>query len=135
MAQQKGIIKASGTLGGITFFQLHGKYYLRKKTSLNKERILKDPAYALFRLHASLHGTSASIAKPLYWLLPQNKRKHHVFGKLTAFVKALLKQGKTLHDIITAFKKEYLGITEIKEKAGMIRKAILLKDKLQSQPF
>src|SRR5437764_2293466 len=120
MARQIRIIRATGTIDGLTFYRLAGKYYLRRKSSLTKERIKKDKAYELFRWHSSLHGAAAKIARPLYWMLPQKKRKHSVFGKLTAFVKALIKEGRTLHEIIAAFKREYLGIVERMKKGGMM---------------
>ena len=65
MARQIGIIRATGTIDGLTFYRLAGKYYLRRKSSLTKERIKKDKAYELFRWHSSLHGAAAKIVRGL----------------------------------------------------------------------
>ena len=123
MARQIGLVRATGTIDGLTFYEMMGVHYVRRKSSLTKERIKKDKAYALFRWHSSLHGAAAKVAKPLYWMLPEKKRKHHMFGKLTAFVKGLMREGKSAEEIVEIFKWEYLGIREEKEKIGMVRRA------------
>src|ERR1700744_5048572 len=95
MARQTGILRLKGTMGGLTFYQMMERYYVRRKSSLTRERVRKDKAYALFRWHADLHGQAARVAKPLYWLLPEGKRTHQGFGKVTAFVKGLMREGES----------------------------------------
>src|SRR5437764_13864045 len=119
MARHIGIIRATGTIDGLTFYRLMGKFYVRRRSSLTKERIKKDRAYELFRWHSSLHGAAAKIARPLYWMLPERKRKHHVFGKLTAFVKALLKEGKSVYEVLEVFRWGWVGVSELEVKRGV----------------
>src|SRR5437764_9894714 len=139
MARHIGIIRATGTIDGLTFYRLMGKFYVRRRSSLTKERIKKDRAYELFRWHSSLHGAAAKIARPLYWMLPERKRRHHVFGRLTAFVKALLREGKSVYEVVEVFRREWLGMREVKEKIGMMRKAVIgfggLKEVKECLPF
>lgn len=45
MAKATGIIKIEGTLDGLTFYKKDGVYYVRKKSGVSRERILKEPNF------------------------------------------------------------------------------------------
>lgn len=50
MAKQAGMFPFRGTLGNITFYKsADGEFRIRQKTSLDQQRILKDPSYKRFR--------------------------------------------------------------------------------------
>ena len=45
MAQQKGIIKLDGTIGGITFYKSKDGYLAREKGGVSADKIANDPAF------------------------------------------------------------------------------------------
>lgn len=49
MAKQKGIIKIVGTLDELTFYRTRNGYAVRRKTSLDKQRVATDPAFVRTR--------------------------------------------------------------------------------------
>lgn len=65
MATQKGIIKFTGLLGGISFYKSRHAYYARKKSSLDAKRVKTDKAFAPLMLHASEFGAVARLNKAL----------------------------------------------------------------------
>jgi len=109
MAKQTGIIKVRGTVGGITFYKLNGDYYARKKTSLNKERVLRDVAFAGSRRSSGLFGTAAKIAKVIYRRLPVQKKGHGVIGMLTSKANRMLHEGMPADDALELLLEKYVG--------------------------
>ena len=65
MAKQTGPIPLSGTLGGVTFYNLDGKNYARLARQLSKRRMKQDPAFARTRENSSEFG-QASKAGALF---------------------------------------------------------------------
>jgi hypothetical protein len=49
MAKASGIIKIEGTVEDLTFYKKEGKNFVRKKSSISKERIANDPNYVRTR--------------------------------------------------------------------------------------
>jgi len=109
MAKQIGFVKVSGTIGGITFYKLNGGYYARRKSSLDKERVLRDAAFAGSRRSSALFGTAAKIAKVVYRRMPIQKKGHGVIGKLTAKANGLLHEGLEANDVLELLLGQYVG--------------------------
>lgn len=65
MAKNIGLIKISGKVGDLQFFQKDGKTYVGLSSSVSKDRIMKDPAYQRTRENMSEFGASASISKAI----------------------------------------------------------------------
>jgi hypothetical protein len=64
MAKQKGIIKLRGTIGDITFFKTKdGDMFAREKSSVDGDRILKDPAFIRTRENGKEFGAAGRDAK------------------------------------------------------------------------
>ena len=63
MAKQEGIIRFTGTMGGITFTKNEDGYIARQKTTLDGNRIATDPNYARTRENNSEFGGAANAAK------------------------------------------------------------------------
>ena len=95
MKEQKGALRLTGTAkhSDITFYERDGVFLWRKKTSLTKERVKKDPAFARSRRASDAFGKASILAKKVYWQLPEEKRKHRMFGQVTKFACKLLKEG------------------------------------------
>jgi hypothetical protein len=65
MAQQKGILPLKGTIGNINFYKTKDGYLAREKTSINKERIANDPAFARTRENGAEFGRAGQAGKVL----------------------------------------------------------------------
>lgn len=66
MAQQKGIIKLKGTIGGITFYKTSADGHLaREKGGIEAERIANDPAFQRTRENNSEFGRAGRAGKTL----------------------------------------------------------------------
>ncbi|THU34949.1 hypothetical protein FAM09_23455 [Niastella caeni] len=65
MAKQESIIEIKGTIGKLSFYKTEDGYMIRKKTSLSKERIAKDPAYARTRETMDMFAKAGAAGKLL----------------------------------------------------------------------
>ncbi len=65
MAQQKGILPLKGTIGNINFYKSKDGYMAREKTSVTKERIANDPAFARTRENGAEFGRAGQAGKLL----------------------------------------------------------------------
>lgn len=100
MARQKGHFFIQGTIGNFTYYELNGKYYVKKKSSVCKERLLKSPEYKNTRKNMSLFGEAARIASEYYKEIDEKKKHSKLFGTLVAKVKALLVSGKNREEVL-----------------------------------
>ena len=94
MARQIGILKFSGTLYGLTFYKLDGLYYVRRKTSLDRKRVMHDPCFAASRQCMSRFGLASRIAKQVYHKLPERKKRPGLFGRMTGKASRMLFTGE-----------------------------------------
>jgi hypothetical protein len=62
MAKQTGILQVSGNLGNINFYQAAGGSYARRKTSLDRERVLTDPQFERTRENFTEFGMASRAA-------------------------------------------------------------------------
>ena len=65
MAQQKGIIKLNGTIGGITFYKSQDGYLAREKGGVSAERIANDPNFQRTRENGAEFGRAGKAGKLL----------------------------------------------------------------------
>jgi hypothetical protein len=65
MAKQHGSIKLTGQLGGISFYEMDGNYYARRKTAHSAERIRTDPKFAKTYRNGLDFGTASRASKLL----------------------------------------------------------------------
>jgi hypothetical protein len=63
MAKTSSIIKIRGSLGGMTFYEQDGVELVRETGGVDKERIMKDPAYKRTRENMKEFGGAAKIGK------------------------------------------------------------------------
>lgn len=63
MGRQKSFIKLEGTFDDLTFYERSGKQLVRKKGSLDKDRILKDPNFKRTRENMQEFGGAARVSK------------------------------------------------------------------------
>lgn len=105
MARQSGPIYLTGTIDSITFYKMGGQYLARKKSSLNRKQFHKDPRFARSRKSALAFGDASKLASAIYWKLPKEQRGKGVVNQLTGQVGRLLKEGKTMEDIIKHYQQ------------------------------
>lgn len=115
MAKQIGAIKIVGTIDGVTFYIMQGVHYARRKSSLDRKRIIRDPRFQRFRECSKVFGRASKLASQLYRLLPKELRKHGVHGKLTGEFNLLFREGKVSEEAVEIMMKKYLNVEIEKE--------------------
>lgn len=65
MSKQKGLIKLTGNIGGVSFYSSNGEYYARMAGGPTKERIQSDPNFARTRENNAEFGGAAKVGKAL----------------------------------------------------------------------
>lgn len=93
MAKQAGLIKITGTIDNITFYEMNGNFYCRMKSSLTKRRFMTDPAFANSRRNARWFGEASKSASRIYRQLPFQQRGHGVFPALVGRIYKMKRQG------------------------------------------
>lgn len=129
MAKQCGIIRITGTIGGICFYKMHGEYLARAKSSLSGKRVKKDPVFKKTMEYAGLLGRSSKLAAKLKTGLTRQQRKTIHHGKLTGRIQCLLKEGKTEEDILAMLRPDLLPETSSSEAKVTIK--VKTEDKTQ----
>lgn len=128
MAKQSGIIKITGTIDDITFYQMGGIYYARMKSSLTGKRFWNDKAFEGARKSALALGQASPMASRLYRTISKEYKSRSLFCKITGEIKLLILAGHTDHEIISWFLSVYhdarLTITyEVSENMQPLKKA------------
>ena len=93
MAKQSGPVYITGTVAGICYYKLNGKFYARRASTLSRKRVKNAPAFALTRKYASLMAEASKLAAEVYRPIPRSKRKHALYRAMTGQAMALLKKG------------------------------------------
>jgi hypothetical protein len=65
MANQKSFLKVQGTIGGLTFYQMNGKDFIKRAGGVSKERILNDPRFKRTRENNQEFSGAAKVAKAI----------------------------------------------------------------------
>lgn len=104
MAEQTGMIRMKGTVAGVCFFKLNGKYYARKKSSLSSKRVKKDPSFHETMKYAGLFAKASVIGSTVYQLLQKEKRGRKVYQQLTGKAMKLLKEGLSEKEVMSILK-------------------------------
>lgn len=93
MAKQSGPVFITGTVAGICYYKLNGKFYARRASTLSRKRVKNAPAFALTRKYASLMAEASKLAAEVYRPIPRSKRKHALYRAMTGQAMTLLKKG------------------------------------------
>ncbi|MBL0083638.1 MAG: hypothetical protein IPP37_14975 [Saprospiraceae bacterium] len=98
MAQQKGLIKLKGTMGGITFYKTQDGYLAREKGGVEAERIANDPNFQRTRENGEEFGRAGKGGKLLrnsLRVLLQNASDRYMVGRLTAAMVKVIQMDET----------------------------------------
>ena len=94
MARQAGTIFIEGTLDDLTFYKMDGKYYVRMKSSLTRQKVLNSPRFKRTRIHAGQLAEASGIASIVYKQIPKEERSIKLFRSIVGKAKLLLAEGK-----------------------------------------
>jgi hypothetical protein len=128
MAKLCGPLFITGTIDNACFYGMHGNYYVRRKSSLTRKRVLKDPKFQLTQVHAALLGEASKIASRVYRLITGERKKHALYREITGKAIYLLKEGKDKEDTFEILCGQYLNPEPVKEMAPEIRSKVVEKD-------
>ncbi len=98
MAKQVGPIFLECTWDDLTFYKMDGKYYVRKKSRLTREKVLTQETFKLTRTYACILAYASKIASSIYSDLPLHWRQFWMFRSFTGEAMALLDGGATLQE-------------------------------------
>lgn len=100
MAKNSSLFKVEGTLDEVTFYKRNGLHFVKTKSKVSRDRILKDPSFARTRENMSEFGTAAQAGKlmrhSLGYLL-ERVQDSRMTGRLTGIM-ARVKQEDTVSD-------------------------------------
>ncbi len=94
MAEQSGIIRLKGTIGGISFYKSGDGYLAREKGGVSAKRIASDPAFQRTRENNAEFGTAGKAGKLVrnsIQVLLQNAKDKRCVGRLTRALLAVVK--------------------------------------------
>lgn len=109
MAKQVGTIKFTGTIGGVTFYQMNGAYYARAKSSLSAKKVNTHPKFAQTRMYARWLGEASKMASEVYRTLPLHKRKYELYCELKKIAYALVKKEINREQVMEELKRKVVG--------------------------
>jgi hypothetical protein len=108
MAKQAGPFYITGCYGNLCFYCMDGKYYARLKSSLDRKRVKRDPAFHKTMRNAELFGKASKIASYIYRALPKKEKEHALYRKLTGRAMLLLKDGKKEEEVMILLNEAYI---------------------------
>jgi hypothetical protein len=129
MAQQLGPLFFECTWDDLTLYKMVGKYYLRKKSRLTREKVLMHKAFRLTRVYANLLAAASKVASSIYNDLPIEWRQFWMFRSFTGEAMKMLEDGQSPQEAYDYLWKTYLEYwfiyqqtTGIKLKTGRTAK-------------
>ncbi len=110
MAKQDGHIRVTGTYEDYTFYQMHGRFYLRQKSNLTKKKFWKSPKFEGSRRSCLRFKEGNILAGKVYRRLPLEKRKYEIFCRLKSMAILFFKQGlkeELVREILEDYTKRF----------------------------
>jgi hypothetical protein len=107
MARQLGPVKVNGSLDNLTFYKMDGEYFARKKTSLNKKRVMKDAAFENSRKAMVEFGVVSKFFARVYQQLPKQCKGQGIQQKMTGRARSLFLEGCDEEKVVELLLKEF----------------------------
>ncbi|MFC0773053.1 hypothetical protein [Terrimonas alba] len=108
MAKQIGPFFIRGTIDGICFYKMDGVYYARAKSSLDRKRVKRDPAFRETMRYAGLLGKAAKIAAAIYRKIKEDGKGLVSYRQLTGQAMRLLKENKTVEEVRDLLQRQWV---------------------------
>ena len=105
MAKQAGHIRIRGTIGNLTYYQMGGEDYVRKKSSLTRKDFKTKKCFEGSRRSSTRFGAGNIIASEVYQSLPAKQKVYRLFPLLRTKAIALVKQGLARADVKIALQQ------------------------------
>ena len=83
-----------GTFHGICVYPMYGEDFVRKASSLTAERVKTDPAFKPTMAYAAMLAKASWLGASVYAMLPNYRKRHSLYRKLTGAAMRLLKEGR-----------------------------------------
>jgi hypothetical protein len=100
MARQAGDIMMTGTIDGLCFYKMCGRYYVRMKSSLSGKRFWRDQVFEGSRKSCSRFGRANQIASAVFKLVEKNRITNRLFPFLRTRAIALIKEGRGEEEVV-----------------------------------
>jgi hypothetical protein len=111
MAKKFNGLQFTGTIDNVCVYEMFGKIYARKKSSLTRKRVLKSREFKKTRQYASDLGRAAQIGSEIYQALPINIRERWLYRAITGEAASLLYEGKNEQQVRDILWEKYIHNT------------------------
>jgi hypothetical protein len=110
MPTQDGIIKISGTIDNLTFYQSNGKFYVRKNKPLDGDRVKTELCFENTRRYARWFSQTSRLASIIYKkIVPAERDYKTVWIPLRHRTHQLVRQYLADDEIIRILQMEFLA--------------------------
>jgi hypothetical protein len=99
MAKQAGDIIIVGTIDDITFYQMDGQGYARRKSSLKGTRVKKDPRFKRTMKSADRMARSSQLASQVYRSIPREEQVYALFTELKSVAIYAFKEERSEEEV------------------------------------
>jgi hypothetical protein len=111
MAKRYKGLRFTGTISNICIYQMFGKTYARRKSSLTRKRVLKSREFEKTRKYASDLGLAAQIGSEIYQALPIDIRERWLYRAITGEAASLLYEGNNEQQVRDILWEKYIHNT------------------------
>ena len=109
MAKQAGLFLITGTIDNLTFYEMNGKHYVKRKTEVSRKRIRTNPQYSNTMRNANWFGQAVKLAREVYYQLPRNERdQYKTWYPMRNRAQELVRKELAPDEIIRLLREEYL---------------------------
>ncbi|MGJ8592929.1 MAG: hypothetical protein ACSHXF_10295 [Aquaticitalea sp.] len=96
MARNNSFVKLEGTLDNLTFYRQNGKDFVKTRSSISKQRMMKDPAFKRTRENMAEFGGSAKVAsafREAFASVVKTMSDSYMTSRLIALMKRINRSG------------------------------------------
>jgi hypothetical protein len=119
-----GDIKITGTIGNLTFYKMDAIYYVRKKSSLDRHKVMKSPKFARTMTNATEFGMASPIASSVYGTFSKEQKGRKIFNAMVGRANHLLHIGRTEAEVRETLVREFKPV-EVNDEWSMVNNAKL----------
>ncbi|MFT3827258.1 MAG: hypothetical protein QM731_25245 [Chitinophagaceae bacterium] len=103
---RQGVHKFERSMCGLTFYRLHNKWYIRRRSSLTGRRVKTSKRFEKSRQSAAKLGIASKLAATMYRVLPPAWKLYDLYKKLTAVAIQLLHEGVDEKTVLIALEQQ-----------------------------
>ncbi|MFT3823185.1 MAG: hypothetical protein QM731_04660 [Chitinophagaceae bacterium] len=103
---RQGVHKFERSMCGLTFYRLHNKWYIRRRSSLTGRRVKTSKRFEKSRQSAAKLGVASKLAATVYKPLPPAWKLYDLYKKLTAVAIQLLHEEADEKTILTVLQQQ-----------------------------